>query len=272
MPKPKMLKRVLRKEKEDRGVRAPVLLSALPGLRPLLRRLGGTSRGYALAGAGVVVGAVVVVSLLSWLAPDSDRPIGHPLETVGQMSSGVLEQVDDQVEALLGTDGETVLESVREGLVAARSATPWWPGNPAEIAASPYSGKASPDDPVSPTTDDAAAPTRGGSSSAPAGAPSQPAASSTPSTPSETPTSKDTPSSPVTSEPTPPTSEEPPVAEEPSTPPPAEEPPVAEEPAPPVEEPVPPPAEEPPPVAEEPPSAPSDPPPAEGPPQTIPGG
>ena len=270
MPKPKMLKRVLRKEKEDRGPNAPVLLSALPGLRPLLRRLGGTSRGYALAGAGVVVGAVVVVSLLSWLAPDSDRPIGHPLETLGQVTSGVLEQVDDQVEALLGTDGETVLESVREGLVAARSATPWWPGNPAETAASPYSGKASPDDPVSPTTDDAAAPTRGGSSSAPDGAPSQPA-SSAPSAPSETPTSKDTPSTPVTSEPTPPASEEPPVAEEPSTPPPAEEPPVAEEPVPPpVEEPVPPPAEEPPPVAEEPPPVPSDPPPAEEPPQTIP--
>jgi hypothetical protein len=269
MPKPKMLKRVLRKEKEDRDPNAPVLLSALPGLRPLLRRLGGTSRGYALAGAGVVVGAVVVVSLLSWLAPDSDRPIGHPLETVGQMSSGVLEQVDDQVEALLGTDGETVLESVREGLVAARSATPWWPGNPAEIAASPYSGKASSDDPVSPATDDAAAPTRG--DSFPEEAPSQPA-SSAPSGPSETPSSTDTPSSPVTSEPTPVASEEPPLAEEPSTPPPAEEPPVAEEPAPPVEEPVPPPAEEPPPVAEEPPSAPSDPPPAEGPPQTIPGG
>ncbi len=275
MPKPKMLKRVLRKEKEDRGPNAPVLLSTLPGLRPLLRRLGGTSRGYALAGAGVVVGAVVVVSLLSWLAPDSDRPIGHPLETLGQVTSGVLEQVDDQVEALLGTDGETVLESVREGLVAARSATPWWPGNPAEIAASPYSGKASPDDPVSPTTDDAAASRRGDSSSAPDGSPSQPA-SSAPSSPSETPTNTDTPSSPVTSEPTPPASEEPPVAEEPSTPlppkePPVEDPPVAEEPAPPVEEPVPPPAGEPPPVAEEPPSVPSDPPPAEEPPQTIPG-
>jgi hypothetical protein len=270
MPKPTMLKRVLRKEKEDRGPNAPVLLSALPpGLVHLLRRLGGTSRGYTLAGAGVVVGAVIVVSLLSWLAPDSDRPISSPLELVGRVAGGVLEQVDDQAEALLGTDGESMLQSVREGLAAASSATPW-PSNPAEIAASPYSGKASPDDSASPATDDAATPTRGESSSAPDGAPSQPA-SSAPSAPSETPTSTDTPSSPVTSEPTPPASEEPPVAEEPSTPPPAEEPPVAEEPVPPpVEEPVPPPAEEPPPVAEEPPPVPSDPPPAEDPPQTIP--
>jgi hypothetical protein len=251
---------------EDRGKKAPVLLART---NRLAKRLGRVSRGYVLAGAGVVVGAVVVVSLLSWLAPDSDRPVGHPLEVVGRVADGVLEQVDDRVEALLGTDGETVLQSVREGLLAASSATPW-PGNPAEIAASPHSGKASPDDPVLPSTDDAAAPTRGDSSSAPDGAPSQPA-SSAPSAPSETPTSKDTPSSPVTSEPTPPTSEEPPVAEEPSTPPPAEEPPVAEEPVPPpVEEPVPPPAEEPPPVAEEPPPVPSDPPPAEEPPQTIP--
>ena len=260
MPKHMLLKLVRRKE-EDRGEKAPVLLRGpRTGLLLLLRRLGSTSRGYALAGAGVVVGAVVVVSLLSWLAPDSDRPVGHPLEVVDRVTGGVLEQVDGQVAALLGTEGETVLRSVREGLAAASSATPW-PGNPAEIAASPYSGKASPDDPGLPSTDDAAAPTRGDSSSAPDGAPSQPA-SSAPSGPSETPTSTYAPSSPVTNEPAPPASEEPPVAEEPSTPPPAEEPPVAEEP-------VPPPAEEPPPVAEEPPPVPSDPPPAEE-PQTIP--
>ncbi len=271
MLKPMVLKLVRRKEEEeeqeagDRGEKAPVLLA-----RPnrLAKRLGRASRGYVLAGAGVVVGAVTVVSLLSWLAPDSDRPVGHPFEVVGRAAGGVLEQVDEQVATLLGTDGETVLRSVREGLAAASSATPW-PGNPAEIAASPYSGKASPDDSAFPSTDDAAAPTRVESSSAPDEAPSQPA-SSAPSGPSETPTSTDAPSSPVTSEPTPPASEEPPVAEEPSTPPPTEEPPVVEEPAPPVDEPVPPPVEEPPPVAEEPPPVPSDPPPAEEPPQTIP--
>lgn len=266
MPKPTMLK-LVRKAKEDRGTKAPVLLSALPGLLPLLRRLGSTSRGYALAGAGVVVGAVVVVSLLSWLAPDSDRPFASPLAAVGRVAGGVLEQVDDQVEALLGTDGETVLRSVREGLTAASSATPW-PGNSAGIAASPSGSTASPDS-ASPSTDDAAAPTGGESSSD--GAPSQPA-SSAPSSPSETPTGTDTPASPVTSEPPPPTSEEPPVAEEPSPPPAVEEPPPAAEEPPPVEEPAPPPIEEPPPVAEEPPSVPSDPPPAEEPPQTLPGG
>ena len=136
MLKPMLLK-LVRKEaerEEDRGLFAPVLLA-----RPdrLAKRLGRASRGYALAGAGVVVGAVVVVSLLSWLAPDSDRPIGSPLEAVGRVAGGVLEQVDDQVEALLGTDGEnTVLRSVREGLAAASSATPW-PGNPVGIAARP---------------------------------------------------------------------------------------------------------------------------------------
>ena len=135
MLKPMLLKLVRKDEQEeDRGLFAPVLLA-----RPdrLAKRLGRASRGYALAGAGVVVGAVVVVSLLSWLAPDSDRPIGSPLEAVGRVAGGVLEQVDDQVEALLGTDGEnTVLRSVREGLAAASSATPW-PGNPVGIAARP---------------------------------------------------------------------------------------------------------------------------------------
>src|SRR5918993_3286642 len=157
MLKPMLLK-LVRKEaerEEDRGLFAPVLLA-----RPdrLAKRLGRASRGYALAGAGVVVGAVVVVSLLSWLAPDSDRPMGHPLEAVGRVAGGVLEQVDDQVEALLGTDGRTVLLSVREGLAAASSATPW-PGNPAGVAAGPSSNTASPDS-ESPSIDDAAAPTR----------------------------------------------------------------------------------------------------------------
>jgi hypothetical protein len=105
VPKHMLLKLVRRKE-EDRGEKAPVLLRGpRTGLLLLLRRLGSTSRGYALAGAGVVVGAVVVVSLLSWLAPDSDRPVGHPLEVVERVAGGVLEQVDGQVAALLGTEG-----------------------------------------------------------------------------------------------------------------------------------------------------------------------
>ena len=88
-----MLKLVRKEEEqeEDWGAKAPVLRGPRTGLLLLLRRLGSKSRGYALAGAGVVVAAVVVVSLLSWLAPDSDRPIASPLEVVGQVADGVLE-------------------------------------------------------------------------------------------------------------------------------------------------------------------------------------
>ena len=84
-----MLKLVRKEEQEeDRGVIPPVL-HARPNR--LARRLGRASRGYVLAGAGVVVAAVGFVSLLSWLAPDSDRPIASPLEVVGQVADGVLE-------------------------------------------------------------------------------------------------------------------------------------------------------------------------------------
>ena len=234
MLKPTMLNQPVRKDQEqeeDRGLLAPVLLAARAGLVLLLGRLGRVGRGYALAGAGVVAAAVVAVSLLSWLAPDSDRPIASPLEAVGRVAGGVIEQVDDQVEALLGTYGEnTVLRSVREGLVAASSATPWPSGNPVGNASGPSSSAASPDSASSSTDDDAAAaPSRSGeSSSASDGTPrSQAASSTTSSSPSETPTStEDAPSPPpAASEPAPPASEEPPVAEEPSTPPPSAEPP-----------------------------------------------
>jgi hypothetical protein len=260
MPKLTMPKQPVRKdqEQEDRGERAPVLLAGRG--KGFLGRLGSAGRGYALAGAGVVAAAVVAVSLLSWLAPDSDRPIASPLEAVGRVAGGVIEQVDDQVEALLGTYGEnTVLRSVREGLVAASSATPWPSGNPVGNASSPSSSTASPDSASSSTDDDAAAaPSRGGeSSSASDGTPSQAASSTPSSSPSETPTStEDTPSPPPASEPAPPASEEPPVVKEPSTSPPSAEPPPA------AEEPVPPSTEEPPPVTEEPPPA------VEGPPET----
>src|SRR5919107_221777 len=114
MPMPTMLKQPVRKEEqEDRGVKTSVLRGPRTGLLLLLRRRGTTGRGYALAGAGVVVGAVVFVSLLSWLAPDSDRPIASPLEAVGRVASSVVEQVDDQVQALLRTDGDrTILRSL----------------------------------------------------------------------------------------------------------------------------------------------------------------
>jgi len=186
MSKP-MLKLVGKEEEEDRGAEAPVLRGPRTGVLLLLRRLGSKSRGYALAGAGVVAGAVVVVSLLSWLAPDSDKPIASPLEAVGRVAGEVLEQVDDQVEALLGTDGETVLRSVREGLAAAGSATPWPSGKSSEVAVGPSSSSstASPDsspDSASRLRDDAAAPTGGESPSTANETPSQPAFAPAPST------------------------------------------------------------------------------------------
>ncbi len=79
MLKPTMLKQtVVRKdqeqEEEDRGEKAPVLQAVRTGLVPFLGRLGKAGRGYALAGAGVVAAAVVVVSLLrrrhsAWFNP-----------------------------------------------------------------------------------------------------------------------------------------------------------------------------------------------------------
>ena len=126
MPKPTMLKQPVRKEQEheeDRGEKAPVLLAARG--KGLLGRLGSAGRGYALAGAGVVAAAVVFVSLLSWLAPDSDRPIDSPLEVIERVAGGVLEQVDEQVTAMLGTDGESVLRRVRGDAAVAGSRIPW---------------------------------------------------------------------------------------------------------------------------------------------------
>ena len=93
----------------------------------------------------MVAAAVVAVSLLSWLAPDSDRPSASPLDAVGLVAGEVIEQVDDQVEALLGTDGENiVLRSVRQGLAAASSAIPS-PGDLVGIAAGQSTSTASPD-------------------------------------------------------------------------------------------------------------------------------
>ena len=287
MPKLTMLNQPVRKEQEqeDRGEKAPVLLAARTGLVLLLGRLGRVGRGYALAGAEVVAAAVVAVSLLSWLAPDSDRPIASPLEAVGRVAGGVIEQVDDRVEALLGTDGEkTILRSLREGIAEASSAIPWPSSKSIEIADSPSTGPPG-------GSSSSEAPTRSGApSSASEGAPTSQPASSTPSPSSSgtseapTPTTTEAPASsptaaepstppPSTEEPTPAVEEPPPTVEEPSPPPPAqEELPTAEEPAPPPSAEEPPPAtEEPLPAAEEPAPPPptEEPPPPEGPPGAI---
>ena len=242
---------------EGRGSKAPALLLLARQPGRFVRRVRQASRGDMLAGGGVIAAAVVFVSLLSWLAPDSDRPIGtsSPLEVIERVAGGVLKQVDEQAAALLGTDAESMMRSLREGVAAASSRTPWPGGGPREVAAERSSGA----DSAAPTS--AASTASGEASSTPGGefspdSTSQPSSSQAPSGTSETPPAADTPSSPTTSEPVPPpASDQPPPATEEPSPPAAEEPPPAtEQPAPPAEEP-PPAAEEPPPVAEEPPPA-----------------
>ena len=288
MPKP-MLKLVRKEqekqEQEDRGAQAPVLL-ARPN-RLLARRLGRASRGYVVAGAGVVVAAVGSVSLLSWLAPDSDRPISYPLEVVERVLPSVLEQVDDQVAALLGTGGETVLRDVRENLTAVGSRIPW-SGSVSEITPDRPSASSGPSTPAPTTRSTLNTPAQEEPSSPATDEPSpttyapSPSSTNPPSSTSETPPATD-PSPATTSEPTPlppaaeepatppveeplPPVEEPPTAEEPSTPP-AEEPPTAEEtpagevppttgPPPTTEEPAPPATEAPPPTTDRPPTQP----------------
>src|SRR5215211_143316 len=120
-----MLKQPVYKEGGGgRGSKAPALL-LFTRASLFVRRLGRASRGYVLAGTGVVAAAVVFVSLLSWLAPNSDRPIDSPLEVIERVAGGVLEQVDEQVTAVLGTDGESVLRSVSEDVAAAGTRIPW---------------------------------------------------------------------------------------------------------------------------------------------------
>jgi hypothetical protein len=254
-----MLKLVRKQEEheEDRGANAPVLLSARQN--PLARRLGQASRGYVLAGAGVVVGAVGFVSLFTWLAPDSDRPIGYPLEVVGRVADGVLDQVDDRVAALLGTDGENVLQDVRENLTAVGSRTPW-SRRVSEILPARSSASSGPSAPA-PTARpalDAPAPEEPSSlatSESPSATSEPPQATYVPSPSSATPPSS-------TSE-TPPAAEPPATTDEPATPPPATEEPATPTP---VEEP-PPPTEEQPPPADEPSTPPADePPPPDEPP------
>ena len=131
-----MLKPMLKliRHRGGRGVKAPALLAAVhPSF--LLQRFGRASRGHLFAGAGVIVAAVTVVSLLTWWAPDSDRPISHPMEALKRALPGVLEKVDEQVATLFGTDKGTVLRDLRGGLVAAGSSIPWPVGKSSEVAA-----------------------------------------------------------------------------------------------------------------------------------------
>lgn len=225
-----------------RGVKAPALL-ALPNL--LLQRFGRASREQVFAGVGVIVVAVVSVSLLTWLN-DAHKPLARSIEAVERALPEVLEQVDGQVATLLGVDEETV-QNVREGLAGTASGI-------VRVANAGSLAPAGPDTLLTPST------------ATPEHASSQPSADETPPPPAtEEPLPAPEEPLPTTSEPTPPpTSEEPspPTTEEP-LPAPEEPPPVTEEPPPVTEEPSPA-TENPPPATEEPPPIP----PGEAPPAT----
>ena len=117
-----------------RGVEAPASVGRANPLS-LVR----TTRGYLLAGAGVVVAAVALISVLTWMGPDSEKPI--PSKVVDHFLPGVIEQVDSQVATTLAPllrvdkglelpNVHTALASVREGLGTAlrpASASPLTP-------------------------------------------------------------------------------------------------------------------------------------------------
>jgi len=243
----KMISNVVR----GRGKKAPALF-ARP--KALLGRLARASRGYAMMGAGVVAAAVVVVSLLTFLAPDSDRPlIGRPIGAVQSVVPGVLEQVEDRVvqaATLLGVDKESIQnvgENMSAGLAAARSgiSTAWAPipGIPPAAGTAPTTPAPDGSSSSSPATDESSPPQTASEPSAPssgggAGETSSPA--SLPATEAPSPIMSEPTSPPAVEEELPPAVEEPPPAvEEPS-------PPTTEGPSPPPDEPAPPAVEEPP--------------------------
>ena len=240
----KLVQKLIRKE--GRGENAP----ALPRRKAFLRRL--ASRGSLSAGAGVVAAAVVVVSLLTWLAPDSNRSV--PLELVDRALPGAAEQVEERAAALIEGGKEaaqSAARNVREGVVGAglRAAQNAIPGGSLS-APFPAVLPTPSSTPTSPSSEEPSAPSE---PSAPARDSSLPATTSEPSVPQTEASPRGAP--PAPSEPvTPPIAEEPPG----EPPPPAAEesaPPSAEEPAPPAEEPQAPPAAEEPPITETQPSA-----------------
>ena len=251
----KMISNVVR----GRGEKAPALF-ARP--KALLGGLARASRGYALMGAGVIAAAVVVVSLLTFLAPDSDRPlIGRPIGAVQSVVPGVLEQVEDRVAqaaTLLGVDKESIQnvgENMSAGLAAARSgiSTAWAPipGIPPAAGTAPTTPAPDGSSSSSPATDESSPPQTASEPLAPSSSVGGAGETSSPASPPATEAS-----SPITSEPTsppaveeepPPATEEPPPAtEEPSPPP------TTEEPPPPPDEPAPPTVEQPPPATNQP--------------------
>ncbi|HLL39352.1 MAG TPA: hypothetical protein VK357_06755, partial [Rubrobacteraceae bacterium] len=199
-----------------RGSKAPAVLDR----SNLFTRLVRSTRGYAFLGASVSVAAVVVVSLLTWLSGFVDNAIGRPTEVIERVLPGVLEQVDDQLATLIGTEEGTVqgavLRSAREGLAAAVGSTIPMPGTPREATAANRSTSATSNPPAS---------------SGPTSSPKEPSAAtsipggvspttneSSPNTtgeaPSQRPSEAPSPAS-ASEEPSPATQEEPPSQEEP---------------------------------------------------------
>jgi hypothetical protein len=90
-------------------------MSLLKGKLSTLR-FGRGGRQHVYMSAGVIVAAVALVSLFTWLN-DAHKPIVRSIEEVGKSSlPETLEQVDEQVATLLGVDEESV-RNMREGLV-----------------------------------------------------------------------------------------------------------------------------------------------------------
>src|SRR5918997_2497319 len=95
---------------------------SLKGKLSALRfRRGGRQHVY--MSAGVIVAAVALVSLFTWLN-DAHKPLVRSIEEVGKSSlPEALEQVDEQVATLLGVNEETV-RTAREGLVGLVASRP----------------------------------------------------------------------------------------------------------------------------------------------------
>jgi hypothetical protein len=225
-----MLK-LIRDSSRGRGIKVPALLR--PNLL-LLRRLGGDKHRSLFAGAGVIAVAVVVVSFLTWLAPDSDRPI--PLQVVDRVLPGVAEQIEEQAATVLEGGKETVqntVRNVREGLAGAG------PGIARIANASSRSVVSSPATPPTPSTampvSEEPSPSTGETSPPSTVETSPPTTYASPPTAERPPTtSGPTTSPPATEEPSPaPGEASPPTTDEP-TPPPTEGPPSATNPPPPI--------------------------------------
>jgi hypothetical protein len=233
-----------------RGVKAPASVGRANPLS-LVR----TARGYLFAGAGVVVAAVALISVLTWMGPDSEKPI--PSKVIDHFLPGVVEQVDSKVATTLAPllrvdkglelpNVHTALASVREGLgTALRPAS----ASPLTPSLSPPHTTSMPSTPM-PTSKEAPSATNATPAPVIQRAASPPATDAAPTTSDPIPppaTSGSTPP-PTTSDPPPP----PPTTDPPSPPPttdPPSPPPTTDPPSPPptTDPPPPPPTTSPPP-------------------------